>query len=302
MGRKKRGVAEVDNAKLQKLNSSATHGKNKLNISDFLDESSDDEEEELDPVRVARAVRECCKTYDRRGNPPDGTTFRKQVELECGFAENHLQAYQGVIVQMRIQQNEDLIRLSKDDLANIFTERRVSMTKEMEQTSALRDKELKKKGIGRAEGENFSEFHKYRKASFDLCSTAQYKNRKSRYSQVLGKSTSDAIQQRNRKMEEKDRKRREKKAKRGGLIAPGKNKKGSTNEGAWKKKEIKSRPCIHPKRRRFEGLFKYFYKQKAIEPMFVAEKEEEEDDEEEKAVHSDADLISNFSSRPPSEW
>jgi hypothetical protein len=301
MTKKKRNEIVYDKTKLQKLNQSATSGKNKRSASDFLDDSSDDEEEaELNPVLVAKAVRECCKTYDQRGNKPDSMTFRKQVELECRFKENHLIAYQGVIDQMRRQQNKDLWELSHDQLTACYSDRRKSTTKEMAQTQGLRNKTLKAKGIGKAD-EKHSQFYKYRRASTDLLETKQHKNRKTRYSQVLGKSTSDTIQERNRKMQEKDKKHREKKAKR----ATGQNKQGSANEGRWKKQVAKAGPFVKPRRRRFERMYNLFSRPKhdKIEPMHLTEaKEEEEEQEEAEPVVSDADTVHYLANTAPSEW
>jgi transcriptional regulator with XRE-family HTH domain len=76
--------------------------------------------DKINPVAIAQAVHACCANFDQQGNVIDAVTFRKFVEKEAGLLKNELpSAYQPVIEQIRIQQNEAL-DLKKNPVKEIY--------------------------------------------------------------------------------------------------------------------------------------------------------------------------------------
>jgi hypothetical protein len=261
-----------------------------------------------DPGALARAVRECVKAFDQKGSVYNAVRFRKQVEIEAGYPENHLQAYQSIIEEIRAQQNRAIS--IPDPLQNVYSGRKDSRTKELKLGKAEHDKDLKKRKMASKKGENHSEFYKYRKASTDLVNSIAKsspkertpKNKRSRYSQLLGKDTSESLQQRhNRQAEEKKKRGRETNEKRKARAA-------ARNQGA----KAGTKPMVtgenNSKPTRFGWCF-CFSKTRAIDRVIISgtEGEGEEDDGEEEsgedeAPKTDAALIQHLSNTAPMSW
>ena len=261
-----------------------------------------------DPGQLARAVRECCKTFDQKGVKYDATRFRKQVEQEAGLAENHLMAYQTIVERIRKQQNE-AIHIA-DPLQKVYSGRRESDTKDMDIVQSFADKDMKSRKMAKKKGENHSDFYKTRRASTDnpvkngksAVKPRVDKNKRSRYSQLLGKDTTESLQQRqNRQAEAKSKRGRETKESRRARQA-------STKTRAKPGKTRPMTPTLDSKPRAFGGLCCLFLKSRAkpvilsVEPDASEEEDSGAEDTGTSDGKSDAELIHHLSNTAPSQW
>jgi hypothetical protein len=122
--------------------------------------------DKINPVAIAQAVHACCANFDQQGNVIDAVTFRKFVEKEAGMLENELRAYQPVIEQIRIQQNE-AHDLKKNPLEEIYM-REVAHLPELQSVAtpeSVAHKNRKNKMLRRPSEEEHADFFKQLPAS-----------------------------------------------------------------------------------------------------------------------------------------